>query len=39
MNKSDKAATKVAKKIKEIPVNPLPDNTKAAEYIRKRRTK
>jgi hypothetical protein len=36
MNKSDKIATKV---VKEIPVNPLPDNTKAAEYIRRRRTK
>jgi hypothetical protein len=39
MNKSDKVATKVAKEIKEIPVNPLPDNTTAAEYIRKKRTK
>jgi hypothetical protein len=35
MNKSDKVTTKV---VKEIPANPLPDKTKAAEYIRKRRT-
>jgi hypothetical protein len=35
MNKSDKVAIKV---VKEAPSNPLPDNTKAAEYIRRRRT-
>ena len=39
MNKSDKKATKVIKDVKEIPSNPLPDNTIAAEYIRRRRTK
>jgi hypothetical protein len=39
MNKSDKKVTKTVKQVKEIPSNPLPDNTTAAEYIRKRRTK
>jgi hypothetical protein len=36
MNKSDKKTTE---EIKEIPSNPFPDKTTAAEYIRKRRTK
>lgn len=39
MNKSDKIPIKEVKQVKEIPSNPLPDNTMAAEYIRRRRTK
>jgi hypothetical protein len=39
MNKSDKKVTKAIKEIKEIPSNPLPDNTTAAEYLRRRPTK
>jgi hypothetical protein len=38
MNKSEKIPTKVIKEVKAVPSNPLPDNTKAAEYIRRRRT-
>jgi hypothetical protein len=39
VNKSDKKQLKPVKEVKEVPSNPLPDNTKAAEYIRRRRTK
>jgi len=39
MRKTDKVALKIAKEIKKAQVNPLPDNTTAAELIRKRRTK
>jgi hypothetical protein len=39
MNKSDKKVTKAIEEVKEIPSNPLPDITTAAEYIRKRRIK
>jgi hypothetical protein len=39
MNKSDKKVTKAIKEIKEIPSNPLPENTTAAEYLRRRHTK
>ena len=38
MNKTDKVPAKVVKEIKAAPTNPLPDNTVAAEYIRRRRT-
>ena len=39
MNKSDKKVTKAVKGVKEIPSNPLPDNTTAGEHIRRRHTK
>jgi hypothetical protein len=39
MNKTDKNAIKAVKEIKEKPVNPIPDNSTAAELIRRRRTK
>jgi hypothetical protein len=38
MNKSEKVAPKVVKEIKETPINPLPDNTTAAELIKRRRS-
>jgi hypothetical protein len=38
MNKTEKAAAKVVKEIRETPVNPLPNNTEAAEIIKRRRT-
>jgi hypothetical protein len=36
MNKSDKKVIKTVKEVKEIPSNPLPNNTTAAEYISKK---
>jgi hypothetical protein len=39
MRKTDKVAPKIAKEIKKAQVNPLTDNTMAAELIRRRRTK
>jgi hypothetical protein len=35
-NKSDKKVAKTIEEVKEIPSNPLPDITTAAEYLRRR---